>query len=302
MVPSAAAFAMDPRTRRVAVGAVLLAAVLGIGFFSLAGRADDPAEALARARDLVFDRRPEAALKEVRRALAMLADDGDPTLRQKALARAAQITDLHLSDAHLGEALGYYKQLIQEFPASPAAFDAGIRVGEILKQRLHDDLHAEQQYVAVVDAFPRQAGVERLLLRAGQVALDSRRYDAARTVASRLIVDYPDSELGAEAQTLLARAFQLEGRLPEATRAFEALAERWPRSEAASRALYEAGNCLAEQGDFGHAIARYIESLPEHPDPMLVQKSLERARRHFSALRSMKPGSKAYAFARPGGR
>jgi tetratricopeptide (TPR) repeat protein len=302
MVETAAALAMNPRYRRFALVAVLLAAVVGVGVATLAGQPADPRERLDRARDLVFAKKPEAALREVRRALAELGEDGDKDLREKALARAAQITDLHLSDAHLNEALGYYRQLFTEFRESPAAFDAGLRMGEILRQRLHDDVHAEQQYVAVVDAFPAQPGVERLLVRAAAIALENHRYEATRTSAQRVLDRYPDSELGADAQDLVAQSYHLEGKLTEATGAYELLAERWPRTPAAARALFEAGNCLAAQSDYGHAIARYIEALPEHPDPMQVQKSLERARKHFSAFRAMAPGSKAYAFAKAPGR
>lgn len=296
MFDSAAALVLDPRVRRAAVPAVVAASLVGIVFGTVTGRQGDPAEVLAHARDLVVEHRPEAALKETRRALALLGKDGDPELHAKALARAAQIADLHMPDAHLPEAIGYYRELIQSHPTSDAAFDAGLRLAELLRQRLHDDLHAEEQYVQVVDAFPHQSGVERLLLRAGRIALDNRRYLNARTYANRLLEQYPESDAAPEAQTLVGQAYRLEGLQKEAAQAFMAVADRWPETEAAARALALAGDCLSDQGDFGRAIGRYIESLPHHPDPMQVQRSLDRARRHFSAQRNLEPGVRSFAF------
>ena len=298
MGPNAAAQLWSPRSRRLVVGAVLLAAAAGVAIASVAGRTTDPAERLAQARDLVFAGRPRAAMRQTLRALADLGDDGNLALREEALARAAQIADFHLSDAHIPEALGYYQKLVRLSPRSPAAFDAGQRIAEILHQRLHDNLHAEAQELAVVEGFPHQAGVERLLVKAARLALAGRRYEAARSDAGRLLSAYPTSPFAPDAQLVVGQAFQLEGRLHEATQAFDALSDRWPGTPIAARALYQAGNCLADEADYGHAIARYIEALPDHPDPTEVQESLDRARRHFTALSEMKPGSHAYAFAR----
>jgi TolA-binding protein len=296
MFDSAAALVLDHRVRRAAVPAVVAACVIGVVLATLTGRQGDPAEALARARDLMVEHRPEAALKETRRALALLGRDGDPDLHAKALARAAQIADLHMPDAHLPEAIGYYRELIRSHPESDAAFEAGLRLAELLRQRLHDDLHAEEQFVQVVDAFPHQAGVERLLLRAGRIALDNRRHPNARAYATRLLERYPESDHAPEAQALVGQAYRLEGLQKEAAQALLAVADRWPGTEASARALALAGDCLADQGDFGHAIARYIESLPRHPDPMQVQRSLDRARRHFSAQRNLEAGVRSFAF------
>ena len=296
MFDGAITLVLDPRVRRAVVPAVLSACVLGVALASVTGRPDDPAEALDRARDLMVERQPEAAMREARRALAMLGPDGDPGLSAKALMRAAQIADLHLSDAHLAEAIGYYRELWRRFPGSDAAFEGGLRLAEILKQRLHDDLHAEEQFSQVVTAFPRQSGVERLLLRAGQIALEGRRFEAARAHASRLLEQYPGSDLGPEAQMMLGQAYRLEGLQVDAAKAFLAVQEQWPDTVHSARALALAGDCLADQGEFGRAIAEYIASLPLHPEPTYVQKQLERARRHFSALRNLEPGVKAFAF------
>jgi tetratricopeptide (TPR) repeat protein len=184
---------------------------------------------------------------------------------------------------------------------TPEAFDAGARIADIL-QRQGDGLHAEQQLVETAAAFPGQAGGGRLLLRAARLALDGRRFEPAREHARGVLERYVDSDEAPEALALVADTYHLEGRHAEAARSYEDVANRWPATEAAARALFEAGNCLAEQGDYAHAMARYIESLPQHPDPLAVQHNLERVRKRFSAQRSVETGSKAIAFARGGGR
>lgn len=283
------------RYRRLAPLAAVLAVAAGPVVSTLAAGPADPAARLERARDLLVARRPEAALREVRRALAELADDGDPQLRLNALSRAAQITDLHLVGARGDEALVAYRQLVTAFPRTPEAFDAGVRIAELLRDRGAGEA-AEKQLVAVVDAFPAQPGTERLLLRAARLALDGRRYERARALSHRLLADYPGAATAPEASTLLGFAFHAEARHADAARAFEAVAERWPDTEAAAHALFEAGNCHAELTDFDRALSRYIAALPKHPNPLQIQRELEKARRQLTALRAMSPGSKAVAF------
>ncbi len=293
----AAAIAANKRVRRLVAGVALFAVMFGLGMGSLATGKPDPAGRLDRARDLAFARQPEAAMREVRRALAELGDDGDRDLRLRALARAAQITDAQLGESRANDALGYYRRIIAEYPKTPEAYDAGVRVSEIL-QRMGSDLHAEQQLVAVVNAFPKQAGVERLLLRACRMAQDNRRYEEANAYATRLLKEYGQSELAPEAQSAIGSALHLEGKHGDAIQAYQVVADRWPRTAEAARALLEEGNCLAETGDLSHAIARYIEALPDHPDPISVQRTLERVRRRFTAQRMLATGSKAVAFGR----
>lgn len=293
---SPAEIAQQLRPRRLAALCVGLAVVAGGGTMLLTSTPADPSARLEEARDLVFQKNPEAALKAVRKALAELGDEGDRKLRLKALGRGAQIVDFHLGESRAPEALAFYRDIIREFPSEPEAFDAGVRVGELLRQRFRDDERAEAQFVSVVDAFPRQPGVERLLLRAANVALERRKYERVRTLSERLLAEYGDSENARDAQYLVGTAFHLEGRHQDAQQAFDAVAHRWPGTADAARALADAGSCFAEQGDLGLAMARYIEALPLHPDPLVVQKSLERVRRRYSAERDMLPGSKAFAF------
>ncbi len=286
------------RTRRLAFSAVGVAAALGVAIAWFAGRPVGPAKRLALARRLVLAGRPDAALAEARRALASLDDRGDPALRLKALAATAQIADFHLSRAYLPEALRYYQQIVRLGPGTAAAYHAGVRIAQILHERMHDDVHAEAQYLAVVDAFPHRPGIDRLVLQAAEIALDSRRTEAARADAARLVAQYPTSPRAPDAQIIVGQSFELEGRLQDATKAFSAVGERWPGTPAAARALYQKGTCLADQGDYGDAIASYIQALPTYPDPIVVQQSLARARRHFTAEIAIQPGSHAYAFAR----
>jgi tetratricopeptide (TPR) repeat protein len=276
----------------LATGAIALGSACGW----IAERGTSPSARLELARDLAFDRKPEEALKQVRHALATLGPAGDSRLRLQGLTRAAQITDAQLGPAHANEALAWYGQIVRDFPSTPEAYDAGVRISEILHTRFGDDLHSEQQLVAVVNAFPRQAGVERLLLHAARSAADGQRYEDAEADAKRLLKDYPTSELAPDAQLLLAEVLHLESRHPEAVAAYQVVADRWPRTAMAARALEGEGRCLAELGDLSRSMGKYIEALADHPDPMSVQRSLERVRRRFTALRAVEPGSKAYAF------
>ncbi|MFM2153295.1 MAG: hypothetical protein RL199_1730 [Pseudomonadota bacterium] len=298
MLAAPEAWSMHPSTRRWLVGGVVAAIVVPVLVVELWMRPPSPESLLENARTLLVQRKPEAALKEIRKALAGLGEDGNRKLRQKAMLLRAEIADHHLSDAHIPEAIGAYREVAEAFPDTEVAWSAGRRTADILRQRLRDNVHAQEQYRRVAVTFPDHAGVDELWLTAAQCAMDDRRFAAARDDAKRLVDDYPASDHAAEAQNLLARSFKLEGKLPEATKAFLAVADRWPGTEAGARALHEAGDCLAEQHDNAGAVARYLGALANHPDPGLVQKSLERARRKLAEEAPPPVGSKAYAFAR----
>lgn len=285
-----------PRVLPLAGLAVVMAVCVSLGVATLAGRSDSPQTMLEQARDLSLSGRYEEALTQVHRVLAKLDEVPDADLKRRALVRAAQLTDLHLGDHRVNEALGWYRQLIDAFPESEAAFDAGVRISEILKQRFGDDARASEQLVRVVDAFPEHSGAPRLLLRAARLAVDARMYERARDDAARLQTTWPASDEVADAQALIASTLHLEGRHADAIVAWEELATRFEGTPAAARALAEAGHCLEEQADFVRAIARYLQSLPQHPEPFAVQKRLERVRQKFIAEKAKQPGSAAVAF------
>jgi len=276
-------------------GAAALALVVGSACGLAAASRAGAGERLERARDLTLARKPDAAMRELRRALAEFGEPDRSALRLRTLHRAAQVADFHMEPSRPTEAIGYYRRMAQDYPGTPEAFDAGARIAEILV-RGGDAVHAEQQLAETAAAFPALAGAGRLLLRAARLATDARRWEDARAHARAVLERAGDGDEHPEALAILAGTYHLEGRHAEAARAYEQVAGRFPGTEGAARALFEAGNCLAEQGDFGHAMARYLESLPEHPDPLAVQRSLERVRRRFTALRATEPGSKALAF------
>lgn len=284
------------RPLRVWATVAALAVLVGVGAGTLAARAADPSALLERARDLALAGQPEDALRQLHRALAQLGEQGDPTLRRRALVRAAQLTDLHLGAGRVNEALEWYRRIVAEFPDSTEAFDAGVRIAEILKQRFDDDARASAELVRVVDAFPGHTGAPRLLLRAARMGVDARRYDEARELARRLVTEWPESDEAPEAHAVVASTLHLQGHHADAVKAWSSMAERFPGTPHAARALAESGHCLEEQFDYVHAIARYVESLPRHPDPFAVQKRLERVRKKFSAEQAKEPGSRAVAF------
>lgn len=276
--------------------AVVLAVSTSLVVAMLAGRTESAQTMLEHARDLALSGRHEDALTQVHRVLARLDEAPDPELHRRALVRAAQLTDLHLGEHRVNEALSWHQQVIDTFPDSVEAFDAGVRISEILKQRFDDDARASEQLVRVVDAFPTHSGAPRLLLRAARLAVEGRLYEQARNDAARVQANWPSSTEAADAQALIASTLHLEGRHAEAVVAWEELAERFEGTPAAARALAEAGHCLEELSDFAPAMARYLQALPQHPEPFGVQKRLERVRQKFVAEQAKKPGSAAVAF------
>jgi hypothetical protein len=81
----------------------------------------------------------------------------------------------------------------------------------------------------------------------------------------------------------------MEGRRPEAARVLQTLVERYPDSDLQPHALYELGKVNSENGDDVKAIELWVEALKRHPNPPLVQHSIDvvRARIENTTPRAM---------------
>jgi tetratricopeptide (TPR) repeat protein len=100
-----------------------------------------------------------------------------------------------------------------------------------------------------------------------------------------------------DAMFLRAQALaMLDDRKQEALKAFEDLARTRPDAELAPHALYELGKLRAELGDDEHAIEAWVEALKRHPDPGVVQSSINRVRNRITRTAPTKVGDATEAF------
>ncbi|MFP2932769.1 tetratricopeptide repeat protein [Pyxidicoccus sp. 3LG] len=273
---------------------------LALAVLALAGAGcrDKPVDHLQRARDATYEKRPDEALVEYRKAFdALRPDPSDEAnvLRARALKGAADV--YWLEQRKVKEAVGVYRELIQQCPDSPEALDARIIVAELLRMHYRDLRGAIDQLTAALKLNPPQ-GAE-LHYQVAKLYFELGDYQQCELETRRLIERFATSVYVDDSLFLQAQAIgMMEGRRQEASRTFADLRTRFPDSELAPHALFEMGKLRADAGDHEKAIETWVETLKTHPDPTLVQDYIARARKRIANTTADGVGRREVAFDR----
>ncbi|XXF81487.1 tetratricopeptide repeat protein [Myxococcaceae bacterium GXIMD 01537] len=259
--------------------------MLGAGLL-LSGCRDTAGDHLKRARDAVFEKRPDEALVEYRKAYEMLQRSDAPealVMRARALKGAADV--YWLEQRKVEEAAGVYRELINQCPESPEALEGRIILAELLHTRTRNrDLRgAIDLLTAALTRNPPQ-GAE-LQYQVAKLYFELGDYQQCGLEARKLTERFATSPLVDDAIFLDAQALSMiEGKRQEASHIYADLRTRFPESDLAPRALFEMGKLKAESGEFEKAIELWVDTLKTHPEPKLVQDSIARARRRLAAM------------------
>jgi len=217
-------------------------------------------EHLARARELVYSRKPQAALREYRSALdAVEKSEGleAARIRAQALRGAADVYWLELHD--VPKAVSVYRELVAQMPDAPETAEGHVVLAGILESHYRDLRGAISELTAALARDPPTA--------------PDLRYHVAKLYFE--LGDYQQSEL--EARTLI---------------------DKFPTSELVPHALFELGKLRGETGDDAGAIQAWVQALERHPDPQVVQSAIARTRKRIAETTPRGTGARE-AFQRP---
>ncbi|WP_257462130.1 tetratricopeptide repeat protein [Archangium lipolyticum] len=249
---------------------------------------------MQRARDAIFEKRPDEALVEYRKALdALRIDDSAQAqvIKARALKGAADVYWLEMRKVK--EAVSVYKELIVQCPESPEALEARVVLAELLRVHFRDLRGAIDQLTAALARNPPQ-GAE-LHYQVAKLYFELQDYQQcvleSRKLAERFATSaFVDDSLFLQAQALHMQATQAQPGTPEvqrfrqeASRTYADLIARFPDSELAPHATFEMGKLKAEAGENEKAIETWVQALKTHPEPAMVQDSIARARRRIAA-------------------
>lgn len=275
-------------------------------------RREGATDHMQRARDATFEKRPDEALVEYRKALDALRVDDSPeagVLKARALKGAADVYWLELRKVK--EAVSVYKELIAQCPESPEALEARVVLAELLRVYFRDLRGAIDQLTAALARNPPQSA--ELHYQVAKLYFELQDYQQcvleSRKLAERFATSaFVDDSIFLQAQALHMRALQSVPGTPEvqrfrqeASHTYADLVARFPDSELAPHATFEMGKLKAEAGDNEKAIETWVQALKNHPEPSLVQDAIARARKRIAATTPEDIGSRQSAFdkARP---
>ncbi|MGZ3459397.1 MAG: outer membrane protein assembly factor BamD [Archangium sp.] len=258
---------------------------------------ESPTDHMQRARDAIFEKRPDEALVEYRKALDVLRPDDSAqagVLKARALKGAADVYWLELRKVK--EAVSVYKELITQCPESPEAQEARVVLAELLRVHFHDLRGAIDQLTAALARNPPQ-GAE-LHYQVAKLYFELQDYQQCVLESGKLAERFAtsafvDDALFLQAQALHMQALQAQQAQPgspdvqrfrqEASRTYADLIARFPDSELAPHASFEMGKLKAEAGENEKAIEIWVQTLKNHPEPAMVQDAIARARRRIAA-------------------
>ncbi|MET0405014.1 MAG: tetratricopeptide repeat protein [Cystobacter sp.] len=271
---------------------------------------DGATEHLQRARDAIFEKRPDEALVEYRKALDALRLDSSPqvpVLKARALKGAADVYWLELRKVK--EAVSVYKELITQCPESPEAQESRVVLAELLRVHFRDPRGAIDQLTAALARNPPQ-GAE-LHYQVAKLYFELQDYQQCVLESRKLVERFTTSAFVDDSLFLLAQALHMQALQvappdgPEARRfrqeaslAYADLITRFADSELAPHALFELGKLKAEAGEHEKAIETWVLALKSHPEPAMVQDSIARVRRRLAATTPENIGSRISAFAK----
>jgi tetratricopeptide (TPR) repeat protein len=256
-------------------------------------------EHMVRARDATFEKRPDEALVEYRKALDALRRDDSAqagVIRARALKGAADV--YWLEQRKVKEAVSVYKELIQQAPESPEANEARIVVADLLRMHYGDLRGSIDQLTAALTRNPPQ-GAE-LQYQVAKLYFELGNWAQCELEARKTAEHYASSALVDDALFLQAQALaMMEGKRAEASRTFADLMQRFPDSELAPHAAFEMGKLRADAGENEKAIEIWVAALKSHPKPAVVQDAIARARRRLALTTAEGVGDRTRALARP---
>lgn len=252
-----------------------------------------PAARLEQARDLALSGHHQTALLEARAVLLTIRDDRSSSadvVRRGALKLAGDLCALHLDDARC--AAQEYRELVKRYPTAPEAFEARERLGD-LDVRIGDVRGALEAWRDQVATAPDRPGADVAQLKIARALSELGEYHDARAAAAELISRWPTSPLAAAAALLSASTYHLSGRHADAVAEYDRVERKYHGTKQGAEALFEKGNCLAEQGDDEGAVKAYTDALPRHDSPDAVQFAMERAERRLERGRAVNPRNMA---------
>ena len=249
-------------------------------------------EHLARARELVYARKPQAALREYRSALDTVERADGPEaahIRAQALRGAADVYWLELHD--VPKAVSVYRELVAQVPDAPETAEGHVVLAGILEAHYRDLRGSISELTAALAREPPTA--PDLRYHVAKLYFELGDYQQTELEARTLIQKFPTSGLVDDAWMLVGQALSMrEGMRAEAMKAFTTLVEQFPGSELVPHALFELGKLRGESGDDAGAIQAWVQALERHPDPQVVQSAIARTRKRIAATTPRALGSR----------
>ncbi|OGO42867.1 MAG: hypothetical protein A2Z04_05595, partial [Chloroflexi bacterium RBG_16_57_9] len=132
---------------------------------------------------------------------------------------------------------------------------------------------AIREYDALIESYPQDSRMAQAWLNKGRSLSALNRKDEATQVLRRLAMVLPNDPLADDALWLAALITEESAGCEGALAAYNTIGKRYPASEFAIRATFDAGLCRFKSGRYEDAIAQW-QPMTSHDDPASRSKGL----------------------------
>ncbi len=190
------------------------------------------------------------------------------------------------------QAIAAYRQFIKDFPASPLASRAQYRIAELVEST-GDLSKAFDAYQALVTRYPDTPEFEKAVTKQVLIAneyLAGRKLqffgmaivpatERAEQMFSSILKNAPFSKNAPVAQFNLGLTYEKQGKVKEASAAYQTVLDKYPSSSIADDAVYQMGYIYMQIGATGHSqdLSALVQAKNTFEDFLLQYPNSEKA-------------------------
>ena len=191
------------------------------------------------------------------------------------------------------KAIEHYNLLIKDYPETDEAFAARSVLADLYHHKLDNINAAISQYRKTLEFFPRHPEAPEIQLKLVRLYMESKDFSQTRSEVQSLLAQWPNTKHALHAEFQIGMTYYLESRYSEAITTFETLLKKTKNDPDLSALIsFELGNSYESIDEPDKAIEQFYACLAKHPNPLLVQRRIRRARKR---IRQVKPSARIYS-------
>ena len=213
------------------------------------------------------------------------------TRRLKVLDRLGKVYALYLRNYK--KAIEHYNVIVQDYPQTNEAFAARNVLADLYHHKLDNIDNAISQYRKLLEIFPKKHEAPEIQMQLVRLYIESKDFEQARSDVQTFLAQWPKNKYALHAEFQIGMTYYLESRYSEAITSFEALLKKSQHDPDLSALIsFELGNSYESLDEPEKALEQFYACLAKHPNPLLVQRRIRRARKR---IRQVKPSARIYS-------
>lgn|GEM_PF-1840109 len=174
-------------------------------------------------------------------------------------------------------AMPAYEQCVSDWPDTEYGYLCQVELGDLMRDGGRPRA-AIGAYRSAVQLDPSGKLTDHALLNSGNAYVALGEPAQARVEWEELLKRVRKTPLRPQVELAIARSWDLEGKYPEASKAYAQVRSRWPDDPVTHEASFGLAESLEQLGRLDEAEEHLLALLDAHPNPKAVQVKLDALR------------------------